>query len=434
MPCTRTTLRSALRLALLVAAVLASLLVSPLRTSATPAPRPTPATSAPAKLTPTNSTDAKAAADAAAAKVAQAQAEVRAQITQVEQASQQAEKTAVAYQQQLLVQARSQETAVVALIRAAQADAVVAATNQQLRIVVAQAYEMGGLVVDTAHLLIAQDPSALLDVATTQQQVGDYHDVLVQRALSARNASLVAHGAADAALLEVQLATSRAKQLHDSAATQLSAAHQQLLALRQQLTKARASQAQANAVLTMFLGGWVLADPARAAALNTEYSALAAEHVGDRMPRNTGKWSAAVGQSVVWRTLQMIGLPYAWAGGGTAGPSRGICAKGDAQLDCHKVGFDCSGLTMYGWGPYLSMPHYAATQYSDGHLHPALTQLAPGDLVFWSSDKTVKGIHHVAMYVGDGNVIQAPNSGDIVRITPLNSVAAGYFGATRPLT
>jgi cell wall-associated NlpC family hydrolase len=46
----------------------------------------------------------------------------------------------------------------------------------------------------------------------------------------------------------------------------------------------------------------------------------------------------------------------------------------------------------------------------------------------------VGGIHHVAIYIGGGNVIQAPQSGDIVRITPLGQVSSGYFGATRPLT
>ncbi len=79
------------------------------------------------------------------------------------------------------------------------------------------------------------------------------------------------------------------------------------------------------------------------------------------------------------------------------------------------------------------MAHFAATQYSYGNLHPAPTELLPGDLVFWSNNNTVAGIHQVALYVGDGNVIQVPQSGDIVRITPLTNVASGYF-ATRPLT
>jgi cell wall-associated NlpC family hydrolase len=98
------------------------------------------------------------------------------------------------------------------------------------------------------------------------------------------------------------------------------------------------------------------------------------------------------------------------------------------------VGFDCSGLALFGWAPFLSMPHLAAEQYFAGHVHPAVSALKPGDLVFWSTNRTAAGIHHVALYIGNGNVVQAPNSGDIVRVTPLANVDAGYFGATRPLT
>ena len=44
------------------------------------------------------------------------------------------------------------------------------------------------------------------------------------------------------------------------------------------------------------------------------------------------------------------------------------------------------------------------------------------------------GIGHVALYIGGGNVIQAPYSGSYIQVTPLGQVEAGYFGATRPLT
>jgi cell wall-associated NlpC family hydrolase len=130
----------------------------------------------------------------------------------------------------------------------------------------------------------------------------------------------------------------------------------------------------------------------------------------------------------------MIGTPYAWAGGDPAGPTLGVCAAGAAAHDCSIVGFDCSGLALYAWAPYLSMPHYAAYQYFSGRVHPKVSALQPGDLVFWSNDGTAAGIHHVALYVGNGNVVQAPQSGDIVRVTPLASVDSGYFGATRPLS
>ena len=98
-------------------------------------------------------------------------------------------------------------------------------------------------------------------------------------------------------------------------------------------------------------------------------------------------------------------------------------------------GFDCSGLTLYAYAPYRRLDHYAATQYGQaGRVHPNVASLMPGDLVFWSSNGTVSGIGHVAIYIGGGNVIQAPFSGAFIEITPLDQVESGYFGATRPLT
>jgi cell wall-associated NlpC family hydrolase len=81
------------------------------------------------------------------------------------------------------------------------------------------------------------------------------------------------------------------------------------------------------------------------------------------------------------------------------------------------------------------MAHYAASQYTQaGSVHPTPAQVLPGDLIFWSSGATAAGIHHVAIYIGHGDVIQAPESGDYVRITPISSVDSGIFGATRPMS
>ena len=101
--------------------------------------------------------------------------------------------------------------------------------------------------------------------------------------------------------------------------------------------------------------------------------------------------------------------------------------------DCNVIGFDCSGLVMYAWAQF-PFEHYAATQYLQGSYHPSMSNLMPGDLVFWSADGTVAGIHHVAIYIGNGMVIQAPESGALIQETPLYSVDWGLFGATRPLT
>jgi cell wall-associated NlpC family hydrolase len=67
-------------------------------------------------------------------------------------------------------------------------------------------------------------------------------------------------------------------------------------------------------------------------------------------------------------------------------------------------------------------------------VHPSLASVQPGDLVFWSKDGTINGIGHVAVYVGNGYVVQAPRSGARIQVTPLDMVEPGRIGVTRPLT
>jgi cell wall-associated NlpC family hydrolase len=149
-----------------------------------------------------------------------------------------------------------------------------------------------------------------------------------------------------------------------------------------------------------------------------------------------GGWTPEIGNAIADRAQAWAGSPYSWAGGDRLGPTLGRTDGGDAsRYDDHIVGFDCSGLTLYALHPWRTVSHFAADQYLQaGEYHPPITGLQRGDLVFWSSDGTQRGIHHVAIYAGDGNVIQAPQSGDVVKVTPLSQVAKGYFGATRPLT
>jgi cell wall-associated NlpC family hydrolase len=76
--------------------------------------------------------------------------------------------------------------------------------------------------------------------------------------------------------------------------------------------------------------------------------------------------------------------------------------------------FDCSGLTQYSWNKAgQSIPRVAIDQYSYTVPVP-LSQLRPGDLVFFGSD-----VHHVGMYIGDGLMINAPHTGAVVSITPM---------------
>jgi hypothetical protein len=143
-----------------------------------------------------------------------------------------------------------------------------------------------------------------------------------------------------------------------------------------------------------------------------------------------------MGLTAMRRARSWLGLPYSWDGGTFTGPSLGVCASGGGDLDCHVVGFDCSGLTLYAWGPYEHLAHYSATQHIQaGRFHPTLGQLVPGDLLFfaeWSGGP----IGHVVIYAGKGMVFQAPQSGyvvDKVRLADLLSWSI-YRGATRPMS
>jgi cell wall-associated NlpC family hydrolase len=105
--------------------------------------------------------------------------------------------------------------------------------------------------------------------------------------------------------------------------------------------------------------------------------------------------------------LQYLGIPYQWGG---ASPSSG---------------FDCSGFVMYVYAQLgLQLPHFAAGQYGFGQAVPR-DQLQPGDLVFFD------GLSHVGIYLGNGQLIHAPHTGDVVRIASLSDFAGRYVGGRR---
>ena len=120
---------------------------------------------------------------------------------------------------------------------------------------------------------------------------------------------------------------------------------------------------------------------------------------------------ASKGAQVVSIAMQYLGIKYVW---GAASPS---------------AGFDCSGLTMYVFNQVgVSLPHYAAAQFGMG-TPVSKDQLQPGDLVFF------RGLGHMGMYIGGGNMIHAPRTGDVVKISSIyeSYYIANWVGARRVL-
>lgn len=368
-----------------------------------------------------------------------------AQLTVTQQADLVARRTAAAgaveqdYTAQLAVQARDQGALAAAGRRLAAARAEYKFAYSAFAAAAVSAYEsdtapgsLGSNVVGS--LLVVDDPSGVLNLTAEHQMVADHQANTLGRVKLALIRIAAAKKQQAAALARADQQTARLAALRSSAGVALQRAQQALTQLRDQLVSAKQTRAQADQALASFLGGWSSADPSAAGALNRRYEKIAQEVQNDPPAPASPTWTAAMGRTVVARALQTIGTPYAWAGGSPSGPTRGQCVSGPARNDCHLIGFDCSGLAMFAWAPYLSLPHSAEEQYRFGSVHPSPAELKLGDLVFWSSNSAGSGIHHVAIYVGDGNVIQAPESGDIVRITPLRDVSSGYFGATRPLS
>jgi hypothetical protein len=143
------------------------------------------------------------------------------------------------------------------------------------------------------------------------------------------------------------------------------------------------------------------------------------------------------GADALRKAVTRLGTPYSWGGGGPNGPSTGFCDGTNGYLNgqcsaSSTVGFDCSSLVEYAYWPAVKLPRTAAEQYGATSDHPvSRTDLQPGDLLFWAHGSS---IYHVAMYAGDGNVLEAPRTGENVKVAPLTSAmpAGDYYGATRP--
>ncbi|RMI30340.1 NlpC/P60 family protein [Nocardia stercoris] len=120
-------------------------------------------------------------------------------------------------------------------------------------------------------------------------------------------------------------------------------------------------------------------------------------------------------ETVVDRAMSQLGVTYSWGGGDEEGPTLGIHDGGvaDSYGDYNKVGFDCSGLMVYAFaGIGVSLPHYSGYQYQMGTRVP-VGDRQRGDMLFWGSN----GSEHVALYLGGGQMIEAPESGEVVRVT-----------------
>jgi cell wall-associated NlpC family hydrolase len=117
---------------------------------------------------------------------------------------------------------------------------------------------------------------------------------------------------------------------------------------------------------------------------------------------------SGTGSGAADAALSQLGVAYVWAGSSPGG------------------GFDCSGLVMWAYAQVgVSLPHNASAQHGSG-TPVDRSALQPGDLVFFDGDG------HVGIYIGGGQFVHAPHTGDVVKVSNLDGYP-GYNGAVRIL-
>ncbi|HET6682547.1 MAG TPA: NlpC/P60 family protein [Gaiella sp.] len=239
---------------------------------------------------------------------------------------------------------------------------------------------------DMAQRVGGQDSRVLTEVRQFRSEVQTRRGKL--RSDRARQAQVVADRAAQKQWIEGKLAERR----------------QLLSSIQGEIKRMEEAEARRQAILEA---------QARARLRATRSEASQPQELQYTPPSDSSSYSAPVAPSqyggAVGIAMQYLGTPYVWGG---ASPG----------------GFDCSGFVMYVYAQLgVSLPHNAAMQYNTVGSYVPRDQLEPGDLVFFD------GLGHVGMYIGGGQFIHAPHTGDVVKISSLGDswYASTYVGAKR---
>jgi cell wall-associated NlpC family hydrolase len=423
--------RSAARLAGVTLVVAVGLQLSAVPAGAVPPPPPRPSDSS------VRAAQARAAAKAGqvgmiTSRLSSAQVALQSLQDQVELKQENANKALVDLRTAQDAATRARHDAAAAQLAATAAGTAIDDLRKRVDQFAAGSFAQGSALGSVSAYFGATSPKDLLE---RQQLINDISgselDVLGQMQ-EARTQKANADSLARAALAVAewkQAEATEAKQAADEAiAVALSAARSQAAqagqlraaqaSLQQQLTSAQNDVAGLKSQQQRYRN-WLAAKQAeeRAAAARAAAAGAATRH-GHRhrtvSPVSTG--SVAV---VISRALAAVGTIYAWGGGTPSGPSQGIHDGGvaDSYGDYRKIGFDCSGLMVYAFaGAGVYLPHYSGYQYESGR-HVPLSELQPGDMLFYSSNGSPSGIHHVTLYIGDGQMVEAYESGEPVRVT-----------------
>jgi peptidoglycan DL-endopeptidase CwlO len=251
--------------------------------------------------------------------------------------------------------------------------------------------------IDAIHRVSSQDSRILTSVKVYRHQV-ETHRAKLKDART-EQAEVVADRAAQKASIESQLA--QRQQLLASVKDEIQRMQAEERRRQAELARQAEARLEAQRLAAQQAPSFSAAEVTTAGAtFDTAY---------DSPPPPPPDGSRA--SQVIAIAMQHLGTPYVWGG---ASPSQG---------------FDCSGLTSYAYAQIgISLPHHAASQWNHG-IPVSRDDLQPADLVFFS------GLGHMGMYIGGGQFIHAPHTGDVVKISSIHDsyYASAWVGARRIL-
>ena len=315
------------------------------------------------------------------------------------------------------VQAAEQESAA-AQAAVAQATAELGVARGAVVAFARRSYMEGSTYTGAAALITAGDPGELIERITLLEAAGSHKSDVLETVTVVQAQATQAEEVARTALVQVTV-------LQERAAAELAVAQDAEVSARAQAAELTAQQATLQTELAWAQQDLqtLVGEQAAAARITRVTAPPPAPPVGNNTPAGPGNSSAA--QVAIDAALSQLNLPYAWGGGGSRGPGPGQAP------DLGVIGFDCSGLTQYAYHQAgIPIQRNSRAQYAS---LPKVDSddLRPGDLVFWATNPADPGtIYHVAIYLGAGKMVEAPQSGDVVKVS--NMRWSGYAGAVRP--
>ena len=310
--------------------------------------------------------------------------------------------------------------------RAAEAEA--AQAQRTLDRIAIGAFQTGGQLGMVSQLFLAEDPLELANARNLMNQIGAYQDKVITIAAAARARAVAAAAETVAAKQRAVAAANAAGQALDRATQTKRDAD----ASRQRAHAAAADAAQAASdarrARVHALDLVAQAQRALGSAVRTKAQLEAAARAARSdaaQYRDIDAPSDEARIAIHW-AFEEIGVPYSWGGGDENGPSEGF-AQGAGT-----VGFDCSGLTLFIYHKAgIRLDHWTGSQWHQGKRISSRSDLLPGDLMFFAYDTSNSDtIHHVSIYIGKGKMIEAPYTGEVVRVSPADRT--DFIGATRP--